>query len=148
MSPTGMEPQQLNAIKVDLLRQFPSSVVQQALGQVGDLTPGQAGGMSGSTQPTGLSGAADLRTTVGQASGIAADRSKGQDKARVSSRTYDYFQGMPGMHYHIKPEQRELFDTATGAVAQRATSQADMFGGNFAQQQKLQDINAAMDEAV
>jgi TP901 family phage tail tape measure protein len=139
-APGGLDPSQLNSIKVDLLRQFPQQVVDQTLGQLGP--DAQAGGVAGQRQ---LSGAGDLSTLVRQAGDIPVDVSKGVDRNRISSQQYNSpFLQVPGGRYHLKQSQRDILDTASGSVSQRYTSQNEMFGSGFAQQQRLQDVNAAM----
>lgn len=140
MSPAGMDPTQMNAIKLDLIRQFDPATVNKTLAIL------QREGLSSTA---GAGGTADLTTLAGKAAGINVDIGMGRDSNKVSSS--DYYASWldkPIGGYTLKKSAQDINDTISGSLTQRYLSQSDLTGGSYAQQTRLRDINAIMMKAA
>ena len=156
-SPGGMTPDELQAVKVDLLRQMGSGQVQDVLRQLpGGLVT--AGGNAGLSSDQVRKAVTDVATAGSQ--GTSGPMSWFMRGGRDSMGTLSNQAGTPGwlraatfapgggLHQSTLTDAgKQQLKTVSEGIAQQTSAQSTRYGANYATQEQLKAMNAALKAA-
>ena len=156
MNPTGVSPQVMQAIKVDLLRQFDDSTTQSILGQLPANVFTQPGR---SAVPTATDRAGIMMTTSALGS---AETEKGLAGLNQAFHEFSAFVGQPfeqgsrwnapregGYTGNLTPEtQKQIKTLLLDPIANTFKAQSEAYGGDYAKQEQYKAIDTAVQSAI
>jgi len=162
-APNGMTPDELQAVKVDLLRQNPnnSSFVQDVLNKVGPSINAAGVGQAPVGAAEGdfrnimqAAGKADPRG--GFLSGLVAPfNSNSMSDYNASHRGPGWLDAILGStsaggalyRSHLSDDTKKQIDNAVDSQSKRFLSQSTTYGTDYAQQERIKSANAMLEEA-